>query len=256
MVFLLVSLFAASRGGELTRRFFLPFYTPGKTVPYKVVVTSGDPAVKRGDPVSLTAYVEPTKADAQLPTAATLVVTANGKEERIAMASDEANVWYTRRPAVEADFDYRVEAGGAVSDNHHVIVVEPITLGAAHVTVQPPAYAVQGREEQPVEGLGELVALEHSTIAFDLRFVPKPASAVLEFAPAPEGDDRPRPERQRFPLSVGADGSAKVTVPARKSGTFALDRRGRTRNEERVPAAAAARPQGRAAGAAPRQRPG
>ena len=90
------------------------------------------------------------------------------------------------------------------------------------MTVLPPAYAAQGREEQAIEGLGELVALEHSTIAFDLRFVPKPVSALLEFAPAPEGDDRPRPERQRFQLSVGADGSAKVTVPARKSGTFAL----------------------------------
>jgi hypothetical protein len=219
---LLVPLFVAPRGGELTRRFFLPFYTPSKSVPYKVVVTSGDPAIKRGDPISLTAYVEPTRQDAQLPTAATLVVTANGKEERLAMTSNEANVWYARRPAAEADFDYRVEAGGAVSDTHHVFVVEPITLGAAHVTVNPPAYAVQGREDQRVEGLGELVALEHSTISFELRFVPRPASAVLEFAPAAEGDDRPKPNKQRFPLQVGTDGSATVAVPATKSGTFAL----------------------------------
>src|SRR5262245_35743345 len=219
---LLVPLFVAPRGGELTRRFFLPFYTPSKTVPYKVVVTSGDPAVKRGDPISLTAYVEPTRQDAQLPKSATLVVTANGKEERLAMTSDEANVWYARRPAAEADFDYRVEAGGAISDSHHVFVVEPITLGSAHVTVKAPAYAADGRDDQRVEGLGELAALEHSTITFDLRFVPRPSSAVLEFAPAAENDEHPKPAKQRFNLQVGADGSAKVSVPATKTGTFAL----------------------------------
>src|SRR5262249_50020668 len=189
---------------------FFPFYSPTKTVPYKIVVTSGDPAVKRGDPVSLTAYVEPTRPDAQLPTSATLVVTANGKEERLAMATDEANVWYTRRPAAETDFDYRVESGGATSDTHHVAGVEPITLGSANGTTKSPDYAAQGRDEPPVEGLGELAALQHSTITFDLRFVPKPLSAVLEFAPTPE-DDKPKPDTQRFPLQVGADGSASVT---------------------------------------------
>ena len=81
LLFLLISLFTASRGGELTRRFFLPFFTPTKTVPYKVVVTSGDPAVKRGDPISLTAYVRPTKPDARLPNAATLVVSAKRRKE-------------------------------------------------------------------------------------------------------------------------------------------------------------------------------
>ncbi|HKB05314.1 MAG TPA: hypothetical protein VKD90_24030, partial [Gemmataceae bacterium] len=120
---MLAPAFFAPRGGEHLRRFFLPWYAPGKTVHFKLVVTSGDPAVKRGDPITLAAYAEPTRPDAQLPTAATLIVSANGKDERLAMSSDEPSVWYVKRPAAEGDFDYRVEAGGAVSDTHHVTVV-------------------------------------------------------------------------------------------------------------------------------------
>lgn len=220
---LLAPAFVVPRGGEFVRRFFLPWYTPTKTVPYKVVVTSGDPAVKRGDPVALTAYVEAMKPDAMLPTSATAIILANGKEERLAMATDEPNVWHVRRLAADVDFDYRVEAGGAVSDTYHVNVVEPITLANARIRIQPPAYAQLGREPaQPIEGLGELVALEYSSITFELRFAPRPASAALEFAPAADGDGGPKPLRQRFPLSIQADGTANVTVPATKSGSFAL----------------------------------
>ena len=234
---LLIPLFTAPRGGELTRRFFLPFYTPSKSVPFRVVVASGDPAVKRGDPITLTAYVEPTRPDAELPTAATLVVSANGKEERLPMSCDEANVWYAHRAAAEADFDYRVEAGGAVSDTHHVFVVEPITLGSARVTVHLPDYAAQGRDpEPPVEGLGELAALEHSTIAFDLRFVPKPVSAVLEFTPIPEGDDRPKPDRERLPADRrrGRLRSGDGTGPEQRH--VCLDGRGRAGTRSDFPA--------------------
>jgi hypothetical protein len=218
---LLIPAIFAPRGGEFVRRFFLPWYTPIKTVAYKVVVTSGDPAVKRGDPVNLTAYVEATKPDAELPNSAALIIMENGKEERLPMAAQEGNVWFTRRPAAAADFDYRVETGGAVSDTHHVTVVEPITLAAAHVIVKPPAYAAMGRDQDPpVEGLGELTALEHSTITFDLKFVPRPKLAVLEFTPQAVGDDKP--VKDKLFLRAADDGSVKVAVAAKVSGTFAL----------------------------------
>lgn len=218
---LLLPAFMAPRGGEHLRRFFLPWYTPSKTVHYKVVVTSGEPAIKRGDPITLTAYVEATKPDAELPTSATLVVSANGKEERLAMTAEDGNVWFARRPTAEADFDYRVEAGGATSDTHHVTVVEPITLAAAHVTVNPPAYATQGRDQDPpVEGLGELTALEHSTIVFDLRFVPRPKLAVMEFTP--QGGPDAKPAKEKHYIRAGDDGSARLVLPVKVSGTFAL----------------------------------
>jgi hypothetical protein len=218
---LLIPAFVAPRGGELTRRFFLPWYAPSPSVPYRVVVSSGDPAVKRGTPITLTAYVEPTEPDAALPTSATLVLVSNGKEERIPMSADEPNVWHARRPAAEADFDYRVEAGGAVSDTHHVTVVDPITLASARVSVKPPAYAARpGEPDATVEGLGELAALEHSTITFDLKLAPRPSTAVLEFTP--EGTADHKPPKKRTQLQVGPDGSVTMTVPARESGTFAL----------------------------------
>jgi hypothetical protein len=221
LVLLLIPAFFAPKSGEHLRRFFLPGYTPTKTYPFNIVVTSGDPAVKRGDPITLTAYLEPTRPDAPLPNAATLIVVANGKEERLAMASDEANVWYLRRPAADGDFDYRVEAGGNVSESHRVTVVEPVTLASARIGVNPPAYAAKVREpDPPIEGLGELSALEHSTITFDLKFTPKPVSAILEF----NGDDAEGKltNKVRHPLKIAEDGSTKITVPVTVSGSFAL----------------------------------
>jgi hypothetical protein len=225
-VLLLIPAIFAPHGGEYLRRFFLPGYTPAKSVPFTIDVRSGDPAVKRGDAVTLVALLVPTKPDAVMPSSATLVVSANGAEERLAMASDETNVWYYRRPAATEDFDYRIEAGDGVSETHHVTVVDPITLGAAHITIKPPAYAAAGHEhDPPIEGLGELVALEHSTIAFDLRFVPKPTSAILEFVSDADADSG-KPAKQRHQLKIADDGSTKLTVPAKVSGTFALKAEG------------------------------
>lgn len=228
LLLLLIPAFFAPRSGEHLRRFFLPGYTPTKVYPFNISVTSGDPAVKRGDAITLTAIIEPkpnTPVE-ELPKSATLIVTANGKDERIAMNSDEANVFYLRRPAAENDFDYKVEAGGAISENHHVTVVDPITLSSARVIVKPPAYAAHGREpELPIEGLGELAALEHSTITFDLKFSPVPTSAVLEFAADPNAEGN-TPERQRHPLKIAPDGATQVTVPATISGSFALKAEG------------------------------
>jgi hypothetical protein len=225
LALLLIPAFLAPRGSEFVRRFFLPWHTPTKVYPYKVVVASGDPAIKRGDPVNLTAYVEATKPDAELPTAATLVVTNNGKDERLAMTAQEGNVWVARRMATDGDFDYRVEIGGALSDTHHVTVVDPVTLAAAHVTIQPPAYAALGRDQDPpVEGLGELTALQHSTITFDLKFAPKPLAASVEFIP--DADPEAKPINDKYPLKVADDGTAKLTVPANVSGTFALTAEG------------------------------
>jgi hypothetical protein len=221
-IVLLLPAFFAPHGGEYLRRFFLPGYTPSKVYPFQIKVTSGDPAIKRGDPVTLAAILESTRPDVPMPTGATLIVSAKGNEERIAMASDETNVWSYRRSATTEDFDYRIEAGGAESESHHVTVVEPITLGSAHITIKPPAYAAQGREQEPpIEGLGELVALEHSTITFDLRFVPRPASATLEFVSEADAEAN-KPVKKRYQLNLGEDGSTTLTVPAKSSGTFSL----------------------------------
>ena len=208
------------RGGEYARRFFAPWSSLAPAAHYRVIVTSGDPAVKRGSQVSLVAYVEPTKADAPLPELATLVVIAHGREERLEMMAGDDNFWHVRRPA-EGDFDYRVEAGAATSDTHHVIAVEPVALSSARVTVQPPAYAVAASGPGvAVEGLGELAALEHSTVNFDLHFRPTPTSAILEFLPEGNGDDKPK--KERHDLKVAADGAATISVPATSSGTFTL----------------------------------
>lgn len=218
--------FMSPQAGQYLRRFFGAWYNPAPVVNYRVVVTSRNEAVKRGEPVTLTAVVEETKPGTVLPTSATLVVTANGKEERIAMTANDDNVWHARRPSVEQNFDYRVEAGLAISETKHVVVVEPVVLASAKVQINPPAYAVQAREvDPPIEGLGELVALEHSTITYQLRFHPKAMSANLQFTGEVNADKK-LPESQRYPLKIADDGSTTITIPAKLSGTFTLSAEG------------------------------
>src|SRR5262245_21680656 len=74
-VLLLGALFAAviPGSGERLRRVAFPWYRPAQVVPYRVVVTSGDLVVRRGDPVTLSAYVERTAVHAALPESAVLV---------------------------------------------------------------------------------------------------------------------------------------------------------------------------------------
>ncbi len=226
LLLLLIPTFFAPRGGEYLRRFFVPGYVPSKVVNYEIEVTSKESAISKGDPVTLTAIVKATKPNAELPRTATLVVIVAGKEERLAMSSDAENVWHHRRAVAEADFEFRVEAGDAVSDTHHVSVVDPVTLASARVTIAPPAYAALVRKpDQPIEGLGELVALAHSTIVFELRFSPKPTSAMIEFIG--EGDiDSTKPFRQRHPLKIADDGTTKISLPAAQTGVFAIKAEG------------------------------
>src|SRR5262245_48591556 len=67
-------------GAERTRRFVIPWYEPGRPKDFQVVVTSGEPVVRRGDAVSLTAYLERLKANAVYPPTVDLLVRENGKE--------------------------------------------------------------------------------------------------------------------------------------------------------------------------------
>ena len=80
---------------------------------------------------------------------------------------------------MQVDYRYYVEVGRGASEVHTITAVEPVELaaGAPTVTVTPPAYARVGREVQATQGLSDLNALQHSTVAFDAT-LSRPAAAV------------------------------------------------------------------------------
>ena len=205
---------------SLAGRFFAPWHVPAVVVDYKIVVTTGDPAIKRGDAITLAGYLEPTRAGATLPASATLVIISNGREDRLEMTAEDSSIFKVTRPSAGEDFDYRIEAGLAVSETHHVWVVEPITLAKATITITPPAYAKPANDAGPaiVDGLGELTSLEHGRVTFGLRFSPTPKAVTLEFAP--EGGDKNSRKRQN--VSLNENGETSIVWPARQSGVFQL----------------------------------
>ena len=68
--------------------FFVRWYTPPVEAAYTVAVSSGDPVVKRGEPVTLTAFLKKTKPTAVLPEVAVLVFREPGAtaEKKLPMA--------------------------------------------------------------------------------------------------------------------------------------------------------------------------
>lgn len=176
--------------GERLRRVAVPWYKPPHVIPYRVVVTSGDLVVRRGDPVTLSAYIERTVPHAALPESAVLVLRdgPGSAVRKLPMTGDGSAAFHVTRPGVAADFEYRVEAGPAASEWHAVSAADPVELteqSAAEIT--PPAYAAGLVAPRAVTGLTELEGLQHSTAALHLRFSRPPATVLLEWRPAGGG---------------------------------------------------------------------
>jgi membrane-associated phospholipid phosphatase/uncharacterized phage infection (PIP) family protein YhgE len=210
----------APKGKEYLRRFVLPWSASQPTILCRIIVTSGDPALKRGESITLTAYAEAIKPNSDLPDSAELVmIGSDGREERLAMMSDEGNVWRGRKENVESSFRYRVESGGATSETYRVRVVEPIVLTEAKTNIVLPEYARRpGHQPTPIQGLGELSVLEQSELEIELHFAPLPKRATLTFTAERQGDERPRDELST--LSLDEEGRTRIRLKANRNGTL------------------------------------
>jgi hypothetical protein len=207
-----------SGSGERLRRVGMPWHRPAP-VSYRVLVSSGEPVVRRGDPVTLTAYVERTDPKAPLPDSAVLVIRdgPGQSERRLPMAGAAAAGFHVTRPSVTADFEYRVEVGPAASDWHAVLAADPVGLShETNVEVTPPAYAAARFPPRVVPGLVEIDGLQHSAAVLRLKFT-RPAEAVfLEWRP-----DGGTPESVPFqPDPDRAGGTAHFRL--RQSGTLLI----------------------------------
>lgn len=185
-VLLTIAVAAAVPGtGSQLRRVALPWYRPAVVSPYEVVVTSGDPVIRRGDPVTLTMYLRPTEPSAVLPDAATLVLreSSGPGERRLSMTGDAAAAFHATLPVVADDFEYRVEAGAAASGWHTVGIADPVDLtDQCTAEIVPPAYAT-GIAPKSVAGFTDLNGLQCSAVTLRLRFNRPADSAVLEWRP-------------------------------------------------------------------------
>jgi|GEM_PF-3735893 len=211
--FLLIPSMLVPRSGEYSRRFFTPWNNAKADPGWTLAVATGDVNVRRGDAVTLSAFVETTRDRAVLPTNAVLLVRRNGQVESQPMTRDNLVVFHARRANVTEDFEYAIAAGDAVTDWHAARAIDPPALADFRATILLPNYArTVGQEAATVEGLRDLSVLVHSRLSLDYRFDPLPETAFLEWTALGEN-----PVVKKLPLPVVSKG---FSLPVGESGTL------------------------------------
>lgn len=81
----------------------------------------------------------------------------------------------------QADFEYRVVAGGVESPTYRVKVIHPLAVTSFAADVAPPAYT---RKPPSTHREGDLAVIEGSRVAFRVTLDRAPASAVLVVKPS------------------------------------------------------------------------
>ena len=207
--------------GEELRRVALPWHRPTGVVPFRILVTSGDPVVRRGGPVTLSAYLEPAHSGVDLPESAVLVFRPGPDcpSTKLPMTGDRSAAFHVTRPNVMTGFEYWVEAGRGVSDRHIVQVADAVNLtDQSSVEIVPPLYA--GRlPATSITGLSELSGLQHSVATLRFQF-DRPAGLVtLEWRTENQGSA----SGMLVPVELTSDQTgATATVPLKENGTLRL----------------------------------
>jgi hypothetical protein len=185
--------------GEHLRRVALPWQRP-TTAPYYVVVTSGEPVVRRGNPVTLSAYAEKRDPQAITPTVALLVVREHGSigERKLPMFGDGNGAFHITLASVHSNLEYRIQIGTATSDWFHVTAMEAAEVAnGSIITIRPPSYA-PAAAEQIVPGFSSFKAFQHATALVELRFTRSLATAILQWQPVGGGSEL-------LPLAISSD---------------------------------------------------
>ena len=215
----LVSAAVMPGSGEQLRRVGLPWHRPAAVAPFRIHVSSGDPVVRRGDPVTLSAYAERAEPGAILPVSAVLVFREPGGEERrLPMAGDESAAFHLTRPHVAADFEYRIESGPVASEWHSVLVADPVEVTEqTAIEIAAPAYAAAAFPLRTLTGPTDLDGLQHSTATLRLRFNRPAASAALDW----RAEGRLTESPELIPVDLAADGTGgTATFRMRGNGTL------------------------------------
>lgn len=215
----LAPFFVLPGSGDRVRRLIQPWHTPGVDLNYKIVVSSGDPTVKRGESVTLAGYAERTKPGEAIPNNAVVVLREKGSEKSFPMRSDDKAAFTFTKPTVNGDFEYYVGIGNVRSEWHTVSAVDPTQIAAGTtLKIRPPEYAKANITATSRDGLSELEALQFSTASFDLKFNLQVKDAALEWRPTGEAPNKP-PERIAVKLNAERTG-ATAEFPIRTDGVL------------------------------------
>ena len=218
-VLALAPLLLVSGGTERVRRVLIPWSTPAAEAPYEVVVSSGDPVVKRGQPITVSGYFRKTQPTAALPESATAVFREAGSQEetKLPMAGDDKSAFTLTWPSVTSDLEYRIESGSARSGWHPIQAVDPVeAVAGSEAVFTAPDYATPLRPRRPVPIPADIVALQHSKAELKLK-LNRPAQAVqLEWRPNDAGATA---SVQHLPVQLDdARTTATADVPIRADG--------------------------------------
>src|SRR5262249_51803985 len=148
----------------------------------RVVVTSGEPVVRRGGPVTLSAYAEKTAPRAAVPGEAGFVVrdAPRAPGQQFPGAGDGSGAFHHTLARAAGDFEYRVEIGGAASDWLRVTVIDAAELAPGTTTeIVPPGYA--GALRRAIPGFVDVEATQYGTAELKLKFTRAPAAAFFEW---------------------------------------------------------------------------
>ncbi|HEY3789075.1 MAG TPA: hypothetical protein VGL71_09480, partial [Urbifossiella sp.] len=213
---------ALPRSGERLRRILLPWHHPITILPFEVVVTSGDPIIRRGDPITLAAYLRPRDQSVILPESASLVLRegAEESESTLPMTGDASGTFHYTRPSANEDFEYRIEAGPAASEWHSVRVADSVELTErSRITIVPPDYAAS-LPQRITSSFTDVEALQYSTARFEVGFTRPAESAFFEWRS--EGRT-PLEAPDLIPIALGADRlSGEAAFRIRANGVLRL----------------------------------
>ncbi len=202
-------------GSERLRRIVLPWANANTRSEFRIHVATGELTVRRGGPVTLSAYVTH-DAGHLTPTEATLCIrlSSSATESHEPMAFD-GTTFHITLPAVPHDFDYSVEIGGVRSAWFRITAIDTVELAdGTQIVVREPAYT--GRPPRIASGFTDIDALQFSTIAFRLKFRRTAALAQLIWRP----DSGPS---EVIPLALASDQlSATAQFLVRQNGTLKL----------------------------------
>ncbi len=203
------------------RRVALPWSRPA-AAQYRVTVTSGEPVVRRGNSVTLSAYADKIDPAAAVPHIATLFGRDwNGKEWKLPMVGNGSGAFHATRPTVATDFDYRVEIGTATSEWFTVSALDPAEPAAeSAIEVHPPEYAPSS-STRVFPGFVSFEGFQHGTAEIRLRFMRPATTAFLEWRPDSGGPV----ELTTLDLQSGSttfrlkqDGSLKLAAVVERNG--------------------------------------
>lgn len=200
------------------RRVVMPWARPpGANV--RVVVTSGEPVVRRGGPVTLTAFAERLDSRGAPPpdSAVAMVRAAAGEpEQQLPMTADDGGVFQVTRPNVTGDFEYRVQIGGAASEWFRVTALDPVELAdGTTFDLRAPDYTKKPRRE--LTQLADFEVAEFTRFGAQLKFTQPAAAAHFEWRT--DGD----PKSEVLPVELAPDGrSGGAAIVLRTGGELRL----------------------------------